>query len=82
MFLMAQEHHIDPPLVLVCNPSAKNLIEKHLKDLGCQINVICEAVMPKDEISLLGREPEVYVPFSYMDTPYKAFSNLPKEDKL
>ena len=83
MFEMAQEHHIEPPLVLVCHPSKKNLMEKHLKDLGCEIKVICEAVIPKDEISLIGREPEVYVPFSYMDTPiYKAYSNLPKEGKV
>ena len=82
MFKMAQEHYIQPPLILVCNPQAKGLIEQHLKDLGCGIKVICEAVMPKDEISLIGREPEVFVPFSYMDTPiYKAYSNLPKEEE-
>lgn len=81
MLKMAQEHHIEPPLRLVCNPCAKNLIEKHLKELGYDINVICEVVMPKDEMSLIGREPEVYDPFSYMDTPiYKAYSNLPRKE--
>lgn len=81
MIKMAQEHHIEPPYKLVCNPCVKDMVEEHLKQLVDHIEIVCEAVMRKDEMTLIGREPEVFVPFSYMDTPiYKAYSNLPKED--
>lgn len=81
MVKMAQEHHIEPPYKLVCNPRVKDMVEEHLKQLVDHIEIVCEEVLRKDEMTLIGREPEVFVPFSYMDTPiYKAYSNLPKED--
>ena len=81
MVKMAQEHHIEPPYTLVCNPCVKDMVEEHLKQLGGDIKIVCEVVLHKDEMTLFGREPEVFVPFSYMDTPiYKAYSNLPKKE--